>query len=66
MVLPTRRFISTSVCISGVYVVYIDSKCRKHWPVLRAVNVSEQTHMIDFFNVCLCVYDWGEVKHGHI
>lgn len=53
--------------------VCIDSRCRKHWPVLRAVNVSEQTHTTDFFfNVCFCVYnyvsvyDWGERGETYI
>ena len=41
----------TSLCFLCCICIY--SRCRKHWPALRAVNVSEQTDR--FFFVCMFV-----------
>lgn len=58
MVILTCKCMSTSLYISVFFMLHmcIYSRCRKHWPALRIVNVSEQTHAIDFYMyVCVCI-----------
>lgn len=61
MVISTCKCMSASLYISRLFMcvciyIYIYIRCRKHWPALRAANVSEQTHIIDFSLICVFVH----------
>lgn len=53
----TNMWIHFYICVHpwGLCCVFIDSRCRKHWPCLRAVSDCEQTHMRDFFSMYVSV-----------